>query len=160
MDFTKEVLAAMKSRCAHIEANRHSMVIDADTHLTNLSDMSEAAKVALNATPNYYHGRPIGAEDILREMKMAGVDMALTWQNPAATPYSGDRNIDFDNLMRANRYILKASQTFPHSFIPAAWTDPKALGVENALRVVDICHFEFGFPVIKMNPAQNPVLII
>ena len=28
-------------------------------------------------------------------------------------------------------------------------------GIENALRVIDICFFEFGFPIIKLNPAQN-----
>jgi predicted TIM-barrel fold metal-dependent hydrolase len=57
--------------------------------------------------------------------------------------------------MRANRYIFDVSRKYPQLFIPAGWTDPRALGVENALKVVDICLFEYGFPIIKMNPAQN-----
>jgi len=155
MAFTNTALQAMKDRCAYLEANCSNLIIDADTHLTDLNSLTGKIKAAFEATPNYYHGRPIGHEEILREMKMADIDMALSWQNPAATPYSGDPSADFDGLMRANRHIFEVSQIYPHSFIPAGWTDPKALGVENALRVVDTCLFEFGFPVIKFNPAQN-----
>ncbi len=155
MGFTNTALEAMKNRRAYLEVNRHNLIIDADTHLTDLNHLPVNVKAAYEATPNYYHGRPIGHEEILREMKMAGIDMALSWQNPAATPYSGDRSRDFDSLMGANRHIFEVSQKYPHSFLPAGWTDPKALGVENSLRVVDTCLFEFGFPVIKLNPAQN-----
>ncbi|UCF90863.1 MAG: amidohydrolase family protein [Desulfobacterales bacterium] len=155
MEFTNTALEAMKDRWTYIEANGHKLVIDADTHLTDVDNLQGDLKAAYEATCNYYHGRPIGAEDILREMKLAEVDMALIWQNPAATPYRGDRQVDFDILMKANRYIFDVSRKYPQSFIPAGWTDPKALGIENALRVVDICLFEFGFPVVKMNPAQN-----
>ena len=155
MAFTNTALQAMKDRCAYLAANRSNLIIDADTHLTDLNSLTGKIKAAFEATPNYYHGRPIGHEEILREMTMADIDMALSWQNPAATPYSGDPSADFDGLMRANRHIFEVSQNYPHSFIPAGWTDPKALGVENALRVVDTCLFEFGFPVIKLNPAQN-----
>lgn len=155
MEFTTTALEAMQNRCVYLEANRHNLVIDSDTHLTDLSNLSGKIKADYEATPNYYHGRPIGHEDILREMEMADVNMALSWQNPAAAPYSGDQSADFDSLMRANRYIFEISQNYPHSFIPAGWTDPKALGIDNALRMVDTCLFEFGFPVIKLNPAQN-----
>jgi len=155
MAFTNTALEAMKKRCTYLEAHRHNLVIDADTHLTDLSALAGDIRAAYEANPNYYHGRPIGHEEIRREMKMADVDMALSWQNPAATPYSGDPSADFEALMGANRHIFEVSQNYPHAFIPAGWTDPKALGVENALRIVDACLFEFGFPVIKLNPAQN-----
>jgi predicted TIM-barrel fold metal-dependent hydrolase len=155
MGFTNTALEAMKNRCTYLEANRHKLIIDADTHLTDLSTLPGDLKAAYEATPNYYHGRPIGQEEIRREMKMAAVDMVLSWQNPAATPYSGDPSADFEALMRANRHIFEVSQNYPQAFIPAGWTDPKALGVENALRIVDACLFEFGFPIIKLNPAQN-----
>jgi predicted TIM-barrel fold metal-dependent hydrolase len=155
MAFTNTALQAMKDRIAYLEANRFRLIIDADTHLTDLNNLTGKIKAAFEATSNYYHGRPIGHEEILREMTMADVDMALSWQNPAATPYSGDPSADFESLMGANRHIFEVSQNYPHSFIPAGWTDPKALGVENAVRVVDACLFEFGFPVIKLNPAQN-----
>jgi len=155
MAFTNTALQAMRDRCAYLEANRARLIIDADTHLTDLSTLTGKIKAAYEATPNYYHGRPIGHDDLLREMIPAKVDMALSWQNPAATPYSGDPAADFKNLMQANRYIFEVAQNYPQSFIPAGWTDPKALGVDNALRVVDACLFEFGFPVIKLNPAQN-----
>ena len=155
MAFANTALQAMKDRCAYLEANRSKLVIDTDTHLTDLSSLKGKIKAAYEATPNYYHGRPIGHEEILREMTMAHVDMALSWQNPAATAYSGNPAADFESLMHANRHIFEVSRNYPHSFIPAGWTDPKALGIENALQVVDTCLFEFGFPVIKLNPAQN-----
>jgi predicted TIM-barrel fold metal-dependent hydrolase len=155
MTFTNTALQAMKDRCVYLDANGSRLIIDADTHLTDLNSLTGKIKSTFEATPNYYHGRPIGHEEILREMAMAEIDMALSWQNPAATPYSGDPSADFESLMRANRHIFEVSQNYPHAFLPAGWTDPKALGVENALRIVDACLFEFGFPVIKLNPAQN-----
>ena len=155
MQFSNTALKAMKYRCSYIEANRHQLLIDADTHLSDIDNLPGDIRASYEATLNYYHGRPIGVEDIMREMKLADVDMALTWQNPSTTSYCGDRQADFDSLMNANAFIFDVSQRFPNAFIPAGWTDPKALGIENAIRVVDMCVFEFGFPVIKLNPAQN-----
>ena len=119
MAFTNTALQAMKDRCAYLEANRSKLVIDTDTHLTDLSSLKGKIKAAYEATPNYYHGRPIGHEEILREMTMAHVDMALSWQNPAATAYSGNPAADFESLMHANRHIFEVSRNYPHSFIPA-----------------------------------------
>jgi predicted TIM-barrel fold metal-dependent hydrolase len=39
--------------------------------------------------------------------------------------------------------------------IPAGWTDPKALGLEKAIQLTEICVLELGFLIVKMNPAQN-----
>ena len=38
MQFTNTALEAMKNRCIYIEANRRQLVIDADTHLSDLDN--------------------------------------------------------------------------------------------------------------------------
>jgi len=135
--------------------NRNSLVIDADTHISDLNNLAAPLRKQLNESPNYYHGRPISAEELIREMNMSGVDMSLTWQNPAATFYPGSREGNFEALLAANRYIYDASVKYPERFIPAGWTDPKALGVDKAREIVDICVNEFAFTIVKLNPAQN-----
>ena len=131
------------------------LVIDADVHATDIEAMRPEFKNRLASTPGYYHGRPVSAEDLIREMDTAGVDMALVWQNPSATAYGTDPQKNFDALLAANQYIHEISIRFPERFIPAGWTDPKALGIEGAVRLADICIEEYGFAVVKMNPAQN-----
>ena len=49
----------------------------------------------------------------------------------------------------------KAPGAFPDRFIASGWTDPKACGVGNARRIAEVCVREFGFALVKMNPAQN-----
>lgn len=154
MSISAEAKTYLNNLAAHLSSRPH-FVIDADTHITDTADLpADIAKQCVK-TPNYYHGRPISAEEIIAEMDMSDVDMALSWQNPAVTPYGDDPDENFARLMRANRYIYEVSRKYPTRFIPAGWTDPKAVGIENALKVVDMCVCDFGFPVVKMNPAQN-----
>ncbi|NJK98053.1 MAG: amidohydrolase family protein [Bacteroidales bacterium] len=112
-------------------------------------------KKQLASQPDYYHGRPVSAEDLMDEMNMAGVDMALIWQNPAATVYKNDPEADYNALLEANRYIFNTAVKHPNRFIPAGWTDPKSLGPQLAKKLVKVCVQEFGFAIVKMNPAQN-----
>lgn len=142
-------------RITHLQRVRDQVVIDGDTHPSDPARYPPSVRERVAATPNYYHGRPITGEELLREMDQAGVDMALSWQNPAVTPYGDDHDANFRALLEANRYIFELSERHPERFLPAGWTDPKALGIENALKLVDICVEEFGFPIVKMNPAQN-----
>lgn len=142
-------------RISFLEKNKSQLVIDADTHLTDMDHLHEAIAQQVNSTPDYYHGRPIGHRELLAEMKQAGVDMCLVWQNPAATVYSQDKKINFERLLAANRYIYESANQFPEKFIPAGWTDPESLALGDALKLVEICVTEFGFPFVKMNPAQN-----
>jgi predicted TIM-barrel fold metal-dependent hydrolase len=135
--------------------NKKNLTIDADTHITSPDNLPEAVSQKLASTENYYHGRPITSEELLAEMNLADVDMALIWQNPAATPYGNDQKENFERLMVANEYIHQSARQYPEKFIPAGWTDPKALGVDLAKKVAQICIQEFGFPILKMNPAQN-----
>ena len=151
----KEIINTIRNRIAYLEDNRDSLVIDADTHITDLENLDESFLQRLLETPNYYHGKPIGVEQILLEMKAAGVDMSLCWQNPAATRYTDSQDDNFDALKEANKYIFDVSNAYPDHFIPAGWTDPKALGLKRALRMVDVCIVEYGFLIVKMNPAQN-----
>lgn len=139
----------------YLETNRSRVVIDADTHATDLDRMTGDLLRRRETSPNYYQGRPLSAEELLSEMKTAGVDMALTWQNPAATAYTADPEHNYRSLLAANRYIYDSGRRHPGHFIPAGWIDPQALGAKLALELVDTLVEEFGFLFIKMNPAQN-----
>lgn len=151
----QEALEFLERRLAYLEMHKERLTIDADVHLTNTSGLTGELCRSYEASPNYYHGRPISAEDALAEMALAGVDMALVWQNPAATPYTDDPRNNYEALLAANRYIFDSARRYPESFIPAGWTDPKALGVSLALELVDRMVLDFGFSIVKMNPAQN-----
>lgn len=146
---------AAERLCQRLEANAAGLVIDADTHVTDLDSLDGPLRHQYRTTPDYYHGRPISAEDAIREMDMAGVNMALAWQNPATTVYGSSPDANTRALTEANRYVLESAQRYPDRFIPAGWVDAKACGLENTLELVDRLVFEFGFLIVKLNPAQN-----
>ena len=81
--------------------------------------------------------------------------MALCWQNPAMLPYGDDRSENAARLGEANARIAALADAHPEQVIPAGWTDPKALGVDDAVALADRFVAEFAMPVVKMNPAQN-----
>lgn len=145
----------IRQRMEHIRNIRDSITVDADTHISDPDRLPPGLKARCDATPNFFHGRPISAEGLLREMELAGVDLALVWQNPAATEYTADKALNAERLRAANRYIRTAAQRFPDRFFPAGWTDPVALDMKDALAIVDECVTEFGFAIVKLNPAQN-----
>lgn len=138
-----------------LKRNRNNLVIDADTHITDLERLPASLQEKYRSSENYFHGRPISAEDLLAEMTMAGVDMSLVWQNPSATPYTRDLRSNFEQLRKANRYVADMAGKYPEQLIPAGWTDPQALGPDYALELTEYCIVELGFPIVKMNPAQN-----
>lgn len=144
-----QALTHIRHLTAWLEAHQDSLVIDADTHATDIE------KYPRRDTPHYYHGRPLSAEELVAEMDMAGVSMANAWQNPASTFYSDDLDKNAEVLLEANRYVFEAGQRYPHRFIPSGWADPKACGVDNACRIAEVCVKELGFALVKMNPAQN-----
>lgn len=152
---TPEALTSIRQLVSFLKKNQDQLVIDADTHATDLDNLTGAIRKRYESEPGYYHTRPISAEDLLREMELASVDMALIWLNPASTHYNDDPDHNAESLLAANQYIRDAAARYPHRFIPAGWTDPRACGIENALRIVEICVHELGFPLVKMNPAQN-----
>lgn len=152
---TRAALQFLGELSAHLERSGAELVIDADTHMTDLQALSGVLRERYETSPNYYHGRPISAEDLLCEMEMARVDAALSWQNPAATPYTSDLDRNAEKLLAANRYVRDNAVKHLGRFIPGGWTDPKACGVEGAKRIAEACVLEFGFPFVKMNPAQN-----
>ena len=71
----------------HLKDNLDRIVIDGDTHATDLTTLDGKILEAYNTHINYYHGRPLSAEELISEMKGTGVDMSLIWQNPAALKY-------------------------------------------------------------------------
>jgi predicted TIM-barrel fold metal-dependent hydrolase len=145
----------IQTKIDFLEKNKNTLIIDADTHITDITSLRGDSKKKYLSTHDYYHGRPISAEDLLAEMEMAAVDMCLIWQNPACTHYNGDISHDMAALLAANEYIYTTDIKYPNKFIPAGWTDPKALGVEKAIELAVECIKGFGFPIVKMNPAQN-----
>jgi predicted TIM-barrel fold metal-dependent hydrolase len=155
MHLTLAARTVVEQRLVHLQRVRRHVTIDGDTHPsgTDLFDQEILRRTASDL--NYYHGRPVTGDELLREMDQAGVDMALSWQNPAVTRYGSDIKENFRSLEAANRYISRFSGEHPTRIIPAGWTDPKALGVAGAIDLVRLCVEEFGFPVVKMNPAQN-----
>lgn len=150
-----KIIKQIRQRIVFLENHRDELIIDADAHISSIEDMTPSDRNNYLNNSNYYHGKPISAEDLLMEMKMACVDMSLIWQNPAVTHYGADQDINFQMLFRANKYIYESSEKYPEKFIPAGWTDPKALGTNLAISLVEKCINEFGFLIIKMNPAQN-----
>ena len=92
-----------------LETNQDILVIDADTHATDTEHLHGSLREKYESTDDYYHGKPASAEDLIREMDMASVDMSLIWQNPATTIYGNEEDEDFDSLLAANRYIFDAS---------------------------------------------------
>ncbi len=139
----------------YLEKNAAVLVIDADTHATDTAALSEEVRSRYLTEQGYYHGRPASAEDLIREMDAAEVDMALIWQNPAAGHYNNDIERNVAGLLAANTYVREAARLFPERFIAAGWTDPKACSLRGALGMAETCVREFGFPIVKMNPAQN-----
>lgn len=152
---TDDARKRVERRLAFLEAHESGLVVDGDTHITDLEHLPPALAARLAAGPDYFHGRPISAEQLLWELDQAGVDLAHCWQNPSATVYGEDPAANFDALLAANRYVHDAASRLPTRIVPAGWTDPKALGVDRACRLASICVREFGFGVVKMNPAQN-----
>jgi len=140
---------------AYLEERQDQLVIDTDTHITDLETLSAPRRERVLASEDYFHGRPIDAELLVREMDMAEVDMALSWQNPASTAYTSDADHNYEALLAANRYVRDSARRYPQRIVPGGWTDPNACGVKNALRIVDFCIQEAGFLYVKMNPAQN-----
>ena len=88
-------------------------------------------------------------------MKLADIDMSLSWQNPAATMYTDDASFNYDSLLAANEYVVDSAHRNPKRIVPAAWTDPRGLGVAKALELAEHCINKLGVGIVKINPAQN-----
>lgn len=132
-----------------VDGHAAELIIDADVHATDTR-----RHPALDVD-HYYHGRPVSGEDIVREMDSAGVSLANIWQNPAATIYTESEEENAESLLAANAYVADCARRFPGRFIASGWTDPRACGVPNAIRIAEICVRHFGCAIVKMNPAQN-----
>ncbi len=156
----KNALGSIRKKMEFLEKHEDRLVIDADTHISPPGVNERLNKSHAGFLPGYYHGKPVTAGQLLEEMKASGVDMCLVWQNPSVVRYKdGDQNHNYDQLLKANRYIHESSFQHETRFIPAGWTDPRALGVDRAIELALHCIRTFGFPMVKMNPAQNAFMI-
>ncbi|MDX2108618.1 MAG: amidohydrolase family protein [Verrucomicrobiota bacterium] len=149
-----ELRTELRKRLNYLSTPR-DWVVDADCHLTDTTNLSGPILEKYRSQNNYYHGRPINAAELIAEMDMAAVDLALIWQNPAATPVTGDMDANTAALLAANRAIADSANRYDTRLLPAGWTDPRNCGLEGAMHVVEVCVRELGFPVVKLNPAQN-----
>lgn len=149
--------AAVETALRVVGALRSSpaLVVDADTHITDLANVRPEIRQKYEEHNGYFHGRPITAEDLILELDLSSVDMALCWQDPGSTPYGPDQDANAEALHAANAYVFRSAQRFPGRIVPAGWTDPRACGLANALKIVQNCVCDFGFLIVKMNPAQN-----
>ena len=57
---------------AYLKANKDNLTIDADTHISDIANLEAQLRQQYLEAENYYHGKPISAEDLLAEMEMAG----------------------------------------------------------------------------------------
>lgn len=149
--------AAIESALRVVRALRSlpAPVVDADTHITDLTLARPDIRQKYEENNGYFYCRPNTAEDLMAELSLSGVDMALCWQDPGATPYGPDQDSNAETLHAANAYVFHSAQRFPGRIIPAGWTDPRACGLPNALKIAESCVRDFGFFIVKMNPAQN-----
>lgn len=155
MAISSAARTVLSERVEYLRRHGDGLVLDADTHITDPESLPDAVARRVSETHNYFHGRPLSAEQLLQYLDFADVDGALVWQNPACTEYTDSESTNYERLLAANRYIFEAAARFPTRLFPAGWTDPRALGINGARDLVDQLVEEFGFPIVKMNPAQN-----
>lgn len=155
MNLTTAAAARLKDQVRFLDEAGGRLVVDADTHITDPAHLPRETAVRVESEDDYFHGRPLSVEQLLAYLDLAGVDAALCWQNPACTEYTDDPDHNYAALLAANRYILDAATRYPRRVFPAGWTDPRALGVDGAVALARELVTEFGFPIVKMNPAQN-----
>jgi len=155
MALTEVAQAHLARRLAHIERVRDRVVMDGDTHPSDLALIPPEMRSRMQADPGYFHMRPITGPELLAELDMSCVDMALSWQNPACTPYGDDPRENFRILLAANRYCTELAREHPTRIVNAGWTDPRALGLDGAIELARILVEEFGCSIVKMNPGQN-----
>lgn len=155
MGLLSEARLGVEARLSYLRDYGASLVIDGDVHPTDRAHLPPEIARRVTADPNYFHGRPLLAETLTATLDTAGVDLALCWQNPAVLTYVDDKEENYRRLLAANRAICELAAAHPTRVIPAGWTDPKALGLPNALALARRCVEELGMPVVKLNPAQN-----
>src|SRR5688572_30009869 len=113
---TEQAISRLQSLMDHLEINKSNLVIDGDTHPTDISDLEGDILKLYREMSGYYHGRPISEKELLASMKTAGIDMSLIWQNPSAFHYSADKNENFDKLLLANKKIDRFASAHPTKF--------------------------------------------
>ncbi|WP_172294239.1 amidohydrolase family protein [Pseudoruegeria sp. HB172150] len=155
MRISTDVAHRITARLNYLEKHGMTLAIDGDVHPTPFANLPQDIAQKVRSDPGYYHGRPLLQEDLIATMDLADVDMALCWQNPAVLRYGPDKDENHASLRKANKAIAQAAIDHPTRVIPAGWTDPKALGTDNAKTLARDCVTEFAMPVVKMNPAQN-----
>lgn len=149
----------IEAQISFLESVKSKVVIDSDVHITDTDKINDQLKLSLKQSENYYHGKPLSVKEVQFEMQHSQVDMCLIWQNPALTIYSDNAEENYHTLLKANKYIHDTFQEYPQQFIPGGWIDPKVMLPAQCKKMIQVLIQEYGFPIIKMNPAQNEFMI-
>jgi len=152
---TQEKKLRLENLLTYLRNQKKRLVIDADTHISDLEKLDTNHKSLYDSSPDYYHGKPINAEQLIAEMDMSDIDMSLCWLNPSVIQYSDSPDANYEHLQSAITYVNKTSERYPTRIIPTGWIDLRALGLEKSKDLVIECIKDMGLLVIKMNPAQN-----
>ena len=155
MALSQEAGAQIARRIAFLAEHGDRLVIDGDVHPSDRAALPDAIRDRIDRDPDYYHGKPLLSENLLARMDIAGIDMALCWQNPAVLAYGDDQAENAARLIASNERIAALARLHPERVIPGGWTDPKALGTGRAIELARHCVENLAMPIVKMNPAQN-----
>jgi hypothetical protein len=71
---------------SYLQANHDSLTIDADIHASDVAALTGGLLERFKTSVNYFHGRPLSSEDLVREMDLSMIDMALAWQSEPVHP--------------------------------------------------------------------------
>ena len=152
---TQEKKLRLENLLTYLRHNKKRLVIDADTHISDLGKLDKKHKNLYNSSHDYYQGKPVNAEQLIAEMDMTDIDMSLCWVNPSVIQYNNSSFENYEFLKSAISYVIETAEKYPMRIIPTGWIDPKSLGMEKSKDLVAELVKDMGLLVIKMNPAQN-----
>jgi len=150
---TADALRSIRRLIAFLDRNQDRLAIDADTHATDPASLTGSVRERYESEQGYYHGRRFPRRTSCGRWNWP-MWTCPHLADPAATSYTGDPDADTERLLERT-----ATCAIPRNGIQQVhrrgWTDPKACGLAGALKIAETCVVEFGFPIVKLNPAQN-----
>jgi|GEM_PF-518363 hypothetical protein len=153
----QKVIQRISSLIDFLELHHDSLVIDACVHATDTVHLHETFRERYLSTGNYYHGRPVSAEDLLKEMELASINMCLVSPDQGSICITDDVQGNFDSFLTANRYVYESALKHPEKFIPAGLLDADLLGLDNMLKLAKSFVNDFGYLVMRIELAERLV---
>ena len=104
------------------------LTIDGDAHISDPEALPPQLAEAHGLRPRLFSRPSDFAGDLIREMDLAGVDLALCWQNPPPQATVKTPAATRPACWPPTATSLKSAMRHRRRIIPAGWTDPKACG--------------------------------